>query len=603
MMTRSCYRCSQKKIRCSKSCPCESCSKSGSKCVFPGPGRAPRRKLRPLKGELVSQAQSLTEKVQELTRQLRALTEARSDLPNAGAGPAHAERGEHGTLLVDEEATPRYVSHQVLVNLGAQVAEPKDLTASFLDNVASPRNEGDDSQHENSSDQFLFQYSSLAVPLSAFHPDKAQRLILWKRFEESVAPVVMIFHKPSLLQQIMTANCSTDSRGADPASEAVLFAVYFASVTSMDADRCAAELGQTHVSLLRHYRFVTEQALARANFLHTQSLPVLQATTLFLTCLRRPEDAPFVFAMTAAVHRIAQGLGLHRDGTRFGLSPFETETRRRLWWSIYLLDSRASEYRGIGAQITDGSYETRLPLNINDEDISPESTTPPEERTGFTGMTFCLVRCEMTVRYRRLHLQRNAQRDSSSKAGNEDTSQLSQHLHELNQIHIHLQERYLQFCDTSIPLQWVTATVARLALARLWLIAHVPESPTGIAAVEQQLLGSPSSDTEVADTVRERLFITAIEVVEFARLLETDPRTSQWSWLFECYPQWHSVVFLLTELCARPQMQTPLASRAWAVAREAVARWNSTDYQKRGVTPKVVLRLAERAAAALGRDW
>lgn len=54
--------------------------------------------------------------------------------------------------------------------------------------------------------------------------------------------------------------------------------------------------------------------------------------------------------MTAAVHRIAHGLGLHRDGTRFGLSPFETETRHRLWWSIYLLDLRASEYRGIGLQ-------------------------------------------------------------------------------------------------------------------------------------------------------------------------------------------------------------------------------------------------------------
>lgn len=120
-MGRSCHRCSQKKIRCSKSCPCESCSRSGSECVFPGPGRAPRHKLRPLKGELVSQTQNLTEQVQELTRQLQALTKARSDLPNAGVCPVHAERGEHGTLLVDEEA-PRYVSHQVLVNLGAQAS-------------------------------------------------------------------------------------------------------------------------------------------------------------------------------------------------------------------------------------------------------------------------------------------------------------------------------------------------------------------------------------------------------------------------------------------------------------------------------------------------
>ncbi|KAL4744758.1 fungal-specific transcription factor domain-containing protein [Aspergillus terricola var. indicus] len=589
-MTRSCHRCSQKKIRCSMSRPCESCSKSSSKYVFPGPGRAPRRKLRPLKGELVSQAQSLAEQVQELTRQLQALTVTRNDSPNTGAGLAHGKRPQHGTLLVDEESTPRYVSHQVLVNLGAQVAELKNLAISSSDNAVRLGDEDEDPQLDNTSDQFLFRSSSLA------------RLILWKRFEENVAPVVMIFHKPSLRQLLTVDSSSNNSRGPDRASEAVLFAVYFASVTSMDADRCTAELGQEHVSLLRHYRFATEQALARANFLHTQNVPVLQATTLFLTCLRQPEDASFVLAMTATVHRIAQGLGLHRDGTRFGLSPFETETRRRLWWSIYLLDSRASEYHGIGAQITEDSYDISLPLNIDDEDISPESTTVPKEKPGFTDMTFCLVRCEMTVRYRRLHLQRDAQRDSNN-AGHEGTTQLSQHLYELGQIHIHLQERYLQFCDTSIPLQWVTATVIRLALARSWLIAHVPETPTGMADAEQQQSVISGSDTQVADPTREKLFITAIEVVEFAHLLETDPRTAQWPWLFECYPQWHSVVYLLTELCARPQMKTSLANRAWAAAREAVARWNSTDYQKGGVTQKVVLRLAERAVAALGRDW
>ncbi|KAL4735590.1 fungal-specific transcription factor domain-containing protein [Aspergillus similis] len=579
-MTRSCHRCSQKKIRCSKSCPCESCSKSGSKCVFPGPGRAPRRKLRPLKGELVSQAQSLAE-------------QTRNDSPNTGAGLSHGKRPEHGTLLVDEESTPSL----------EKVTELKNLAVSSSDNAVRPGDEDEDPQLDNPNGQFLFRYSSLAVSLSPFHPDKAQRLILWKRFEENVAPVVMIFHKPSLRQLLTADSSSNNSRGPDRASEAVLFAVYFASVTSIDADRCAAELGQEHVSLLRHYRFATEQALARANFLHTQNVPVLQATTLFLTCLRQPEDAPFFLAMTATVHRIAQGLGMHRDGTRFVLSPFETETRRRLWWSIYLLDSRVSEYHGIGTQITEDSYDIGLPLNIDDEDISPESTTTPKERPGFTDMTFCLVRCEMTVRYRRLHLQRNAQRDSSNKAGHEGTIQLSQHLYELGQIHIHLQERYMQFCDTSIPLQWVTATVIRLALARSWLIAHVPETPTGMTDAEQQQLVIPSSDTQIADQTREELFITAIEVVEFAHLLEADPRTAQWSWLFECYPQWHSVVYLLTELCVRPQMKTSLANRAWAAAREAVARWNSTDYQKRGVTPKVVLRLAERAAAALGRDW
>jgi hypothetical protein len=30
----------------------------------------------------------------------------------------------------------------------------------------------------------------------------------------------------------------------------------------------------------------------------------------------------------------AEKLGMHRDGTLLGLSPFETEERRRLWWQM-----------------------------------------------------------------------------------------------------------------------------------------------------------------------------------------------------------------------------------------------------------------------------
>ncbi|KAB8215666.1 hypothetical protein BDV33DRAFT_180492 [Aspergillus novoparasiticus] len=61
----------------------------------------------------------------------------------------------------------------------------------------------------------------------------------------------------------------------------------------------------------------------------------------------------------------------------------------------------------------------------------------------------------------------------------------------------------------------------------------------------------PLIEISPEDPKREQLFLTAIEVVEFAYLLETDPQTARWAWLFERYPQWHAVVFMLTELCGR----------------------------------------------------
>ncbi|KAL2832244.1 fungal-specific transcription factor domain-containing protein [Aspergillus pseudoustus] len=592
---RSCRRCSEKKIRCSKSHPCDSCLKSGSECIFPAPGRVPRRKKRPLKAQLVSRLRSLEEEVRDLTRQLQNAAPPRTSLAPAIAENVRDVRCEHGALLVDEGST-RYVTHEVLVNLGDQIENLKSSVESDSDDLADDATsvgETSDMANYSSTDTapgngFVFRFSSLAVSLVTFHPDTAYRHTLWKLVEENVAPVVMAFHMPSIRELITSIYAG--NREMDRESEAVIFAIYFAAVTSMDPDTCTAQFGQDHTSLLQHYRFAAEQSLARANFLQTHSLTVLQATTVFLTCLRGSGDASFVWTMTAAVHRIAQGLGLHRDGTQFGLSPYETEIRRRLWWSIYLLDSRSSESRAIGTQIMQGSYDTRLPLNINDSDISPRSAEAPDEEEAFTDMTFCLVRCEMIVLYRQLH--QNTQTSNGNGAGDASHS-LTDRVNRLEQIRLFLQRKYLQFCDVSIPLQWVTATVIRLALARSWLIAHIPE---GTSISDSHL--STSDALPQDDPTREQLYLTAIEVIEFAYLLETDPRTKQWSWLFEGYPQWHAILLLLTEIAANPKIQW--ADRAWGVVCKAVDRWTKSGYGKYEITPRIILQLRKKAACALG---
>ncbi|GKZ90153.1 hypothetical protein AnigIFM59636_001654 [Aspergillus niger] len=473
--TRSCRRCSQKKIRCDKSQPCASCIKSASECIFPGPGRAQRRKKRPLKAQLVSRLKSLEKEVQVLTHKLEAVNQRSKQHPLT-TDNRRAVEGEHGKLLVDRESI-HYINHQVLVNLATQTNEDsehfkhrleKGEDESAVQEVASIGRECELA----TGNQFVFQYSSMAVSLSDFYPSSAHHRILWNLFEENVAPLAMIFHKPWLTSILNSAGATAIVD--DKAFEAVRFAVYFAATTSMSPE-------QWQSSLQRYYRFATQQALARANFLQSQSLAVLQATTLFLTCLRGADDAAFVRATTAAIHRIAQGLGLHRDGTYPGLSPFETE------------------------------------------------------------------------------------------------------------------RQYLGLCDVSIPLQWVTATVIRLALARSWLIAHLPE---GMSAAEQVSLMARS---DVEDLKRGKLFVTAIEILEFAYLLETDPRTKKWSWLFQGYPQWHAAIFLLEQIGIGPQ--TMLTDRAWAVVVKVVTRWRNTDYQKDGVISILVSRLMAQAAVAQGCIW
>lgn len=461
-----------------------------------------------------------------------------------------------------------------------------NLPVSVDHSVESPQDNDDTSQKGN---QFLFGFSSMAVSLEAFHPSMAQSQILWNIYQENVAPVLMIFHKPSLFRLIYKAASNTSY--TNRASEAVIFAVYFAAVNSMSIRDCAEVMSHDHLSLREYYKFAAQQALARAAFFQSSSLAVLQAAVLFLTCLRSQEDADFVWMMTAAIHRKAQGLGLHRDGTSFGLNPFEIEMRRRLWWYIYLLDSQSSELHAIDTLITEDRYDTKMPLNINDSDISPESTQAPDSRVGFTEMTFCLIRIEITTRYRRLISKGHRENDMGH---NKHASDLSgERLRELGRIHSTLQERYLRYCDISVPLQWVTATITRLALARLWVTTHFSQRSTA-----EELL---SIDNPLEDTSRDQLFVTAIEVVEFALLLETDPRTSRWSWLFAGYPQWQAAVIVLVELCSRPQdVET---QRAWVVIEKVVAKWINKGLNEYGITMQTIFSLMERAAEAQGHGW
>lgn len=69
--------------------------------------------------------------------------------------------------------------------------------------------------------------------------------------------------------------------------------------------------------------------------------------------------------------------------------------------------------------------------------------------------------------------------------------------------------------------------------------------------------------TQAASDLRDQVFMTSIEVVEFGDLLDRGKQTVKWAWLFKTYNQWHAVAYVLSELCHRPQ--GPDFDRAWNV--------------------------------------
>lgn len=64
--SRSCVTCRRRKVRCNKRTPCSNCVKANIDCIFPPPGRAPRKTKRPPDVELLSRLRRLEGVIEHL---------------------------------------------------------------------------------------------------------------------------------------------------------------------------------------------------------------------------------------------------------------------------------------------------------------------------------------------------------------------------------------------------------------------------------------------------------------------------------------------------------------------------------------------------------
>ncbi|KIX04547.1 uncharacterized protein Z518_05417 [Rhinocladiella mackenziei CBS 650.93] len=593
---RSCVTCRRRKVRCNKENPCANCVRAGIECIFPAPGRAPRKSRKPPDAELLTRLRRLEGVVHSLGAQVdengvvsptlagSADVRARFGDTQAGDSPT-SDRSDSkrqsidkhlGRLVISEDRS-RYVSNAFWTGMSDEIAEMRYL----LDPSSSDEDDDDRSPEQDlqtSHQAFLFGYSSAMLDLRELHPSPSQIFILWEVFKENVDPIVRILHRPTAKTILMNAASSLDR--VSKSAEALLFAIYFGAVVSLTPDQCQQLLDEDKDVLLKKYRFATEQALARADFLNSSSLMCLQALCFFLIFVRHCDDSRVVWALGGLAIHLAQAIGIHRDGTNFGLNPFDTEMRRRLWWQLSLLDNRSAEDHGTDPTFTEQFYDTKLPMNLNDEDLSPGMKECPPERQGATEMTFCLIRFEISIFSRRFNFTApGGDSCPSQRLSYEDKERL------IDECHRKLEEKYLRHCDMSNPIYWVAATVARLILAKIWLMVHHPRS-----------FNSTGEGTPLPPETRDRVFITSVEVIEFSHLLEKNENTAKWGWLFRTYMQWQSVAFALSEICNRPP--GPDVDRAWRAIESVYDEKMMKNHRfQKGMLWKPIRHLMARARA------
>jgi hypothetical protein len=168
-------------------------------------------------------------------------------------------------------------------------------------------------------------------------------------------------------------------------------------------------------------------------------------------------------------------------------------------------------------------------LNINDEDIDPQATEPPITRIGVSEQTFSLIRYEICSTSRKLSYippgEGLCRRLATSRT-------LSEKEEIVKELHERLESKYLVFCHDAGPMYWVTATVARLIVAKMGLVIYSPHLAEGL----------PQS-------IKDRLFIGSIEIMEYSQLLQNEVSTKKWGWV--------SNVNDITIINTNPQLALP----------------------------------------------
>ncbi|KAF8341422.1 fungal-specific transcription factor domain-containing protein [Cantharellus anzutake] len=157
-------------------------------------------------------------------------------------------------------------------------------------------------------------------------------------------------------------------------------------------DTLVGDAKQRRLTSQRYYWSARRSMLIAASI--GESLELVIARLLaarYLTIIRRIVESWNVLGTAV---RTGMSLGLHRDGTKLGLDPFQTEYRRRVWAYLYHADRAYALVLGRPHSIQDDFCDTLPPSNTDDSFLSSQSIVLPKDPplSQPTVMTFVVLR-------------------------------------------------------------------------------------------------------------------------------------------------------------------------------------------------------------------
>ena len=236
--------------------------------------------------------------------------------------------------------------------------------------------------------------------------------------------------------------------------------------------------------------------------------------------------------------------------------------RRRLWLVIIQLDSRAAELSGSGLSIITQPWDTKPPLNVNDCDLYPDMQEPPTEQVRATEMMFVLLRAQIGVF---LTKEKPAMEtfDGVFSRFSDSTVLMAEKKREIDELEQVLEEKIVRYCDPQIPLHQFTSVLAKAAICKMRLFAHLPR----LAGSSYSSTARASASTQTASPTAEEtlLFDNSLQILKYHIQIRTSASLHRFLW--HTHFQWQALIYLLAHLRAHPR-PAPRTEAVWATIDE-----------------------------------
>jgi hypothetical protein len=284
-----------------------------------------------------------------------------------------------------------------------------------------------------------------------------------------------------------------------------------------------------------------------------------------------------IWIWSGVAQRIGQRIGLHRDGAKLGLPPFEVEIRRRLWWQILMTEGFSQKLAGVGMSNNTIFGDVSMPLNVNDSDLFLGMKELPKEHEGTTEMMFFLIRCHAAEFLKRSTNPRSTF-DGVWNHITTSTVPTEIKVRAINEFELLIQRKFLRFCDSSIPWHLMCSQLGKAIVFMMRFMAHGA--------------GYHNADTVPAE--KDTMFALALQVVSFQNQAYTMAEMQGFVWHVNQHFQWKAFLFVLSELRYRTEGSEVV--QAWKEIEKSYEYHPSFDKElARRALPIAVSNLALKA--------